>query len=232
MVVGFVSKIQQFRWVMQLFLRSFLTIITVLGFSFVPAQAETFYWQDDGTQVSLSFPDTWRMVHDQKADDVLTIVAPSDGAFPMCRMRVREDRRSVIFPRRFADEIQRVNYSRDFWEGYAGEFRAARLDDTHDDAGLGRGFGSYAHISFISDAGPRMKRRGIAMASSYRDKAFIFECSAEESVFEAWSPLFRQIARTVDFRKEIHELPGGHYRHFPADGVIRIHNAGGKVASY
>ena len=217
---------------MQLFLRSFLTVLTVLGLSISSASAHEFYWQDDGTKLSLSFPDSWRMVHDQKADDVLTIVAPSDGAFPMCRMRVREDRRSVIYPARFSPNIQRINYSRDFWEDYIGEFRAARLDEVQDNAGLGRGFGSYAHMSFISDAGPRMKRRGLALASIYRDKAFILECSAEASTFETWYPVFRHIASTVDFRKEMFELPGGYYRYFPGDGVIRIHNSGGKVAIY
>lgn len=234
MNVGFDLKIQRLRWVMHSFLRSFLAVFTALIFSIGAfsdaAQANSFYWQDAQTKVSVAYPDTWRMIHNQKPDDVLTIVAPSDGAFPMCRIRVNEDRRSVIFPVRYSQNVQRLNYSEDFWQDYIGEFRAAKLDDYQDNAAFGRGAGSYAYISYISDALPRMKRRAIAFVSLYRDKAYVIECSAEASVYEKWDPLFRQIADQVDFRKEIYELPGGHYRYFTADDPIRIHNGNGQVS--
>ncbi len=206
--------------------RSFLTAITVLvlgvsGAHVSSARADAvFHWHDAHTKLSVAYPDTWRMVHDQKPDDILTIMAPSDGAFPMCRVRVREDRRSVIYPQRYSTNIQHVNYSRDFWEGYVGEFAAANLGEVGDDAALGRGFGSYANMSFISDSGPRMQRRGIAFVSLYRDNAYIFECSAQASLYEQWHDEFLRIASSINFRKEIHELPGGHYRHFVADPMI------------
>lgn len=222
---------------MSVFFRSVLTVFTGLVFvissgAVSSASAEVFYWRDVDTRVSVSFPDTWRVIHNQKPDDVFTVVAPSDGAMPMCRLRVREDRRFVIYPARFADNIQRVHFSRDFWEQYAGEYQAATLQDVHDDAGLGRGFGSYAHIAFISEAGPRMQRRGVAFAALYNDKAYILECSSEASAFEQWYRPFLSIAKSVDFRKEVHELPGGHYRHFPVDGKVRINGQHPKDVIY
>lgn len=208
---------------MSVFSRSFLAILAVLGLGISSANAEIFYWQDDGSKASVVYPDTWRIVHNQKPDDVLTIMAPSDNAFPMCRLRVREDRRHVIYPQRYSKNIQHIDYSSDFWQDYVGEFRAANLGAVHDNAGLGKGFGSYADISFISDAGPKMQRRGVAFVSLYRDKAYIFECSAEASSYEQWHGSFMKIASSIDFRKEIYEFPGGNYRHFLADPVIRVH---------
>lgn len=218
--------VSKFKWIAA-------TLALLVLTAFAPhASAYDFFWQDSKTKASLAFPDDWRVVHNQKTDDVLTIVAPSDNEFPMCRMRIREDRRFMIYPRRYADNIQRINYSEEFWQSYIGEFRAGRLDEMHDNSGLGRGYGSYAYISFIPDASPLMKRRGLVFVGLYRDKAYIFECSAHADAFEAWAPVFLNIASTVNFRKELHQLPGGYYRHFPADKVLKIHNAGGKVDIY
>ncbi|MCB1532554.1 MAG: hypothetical protein KDJ35_06775 [Alphaproteobacteria bacterium] len=217
---------------MKVFLRSALIGLLFLGITGASAQAHEFFWQDAKSKASLSYPDTWRMIHHQKPDEVLSIVAPDDGSMPMCRLRVREDLRNVIYPRRYAANVQHIDFSRDFWDAYAGEFLNANVDKVQDNSGLGRGYGSYAHISYIPDALPAMQRRALAFVSLYRDKAYIFECSSERSAFETWYPTFRHIADSIDFRKEIHELPGGDYRYFPGDGVLRIHNEPGKVAVY
>ena len=206
--------------------RSVLTAIAVLGLFVSPAligqaKAEVFFWQDPVSKVSLTFPDTWRVIHNQKPDDVLTIVAPSDGAFPMCRLRVREDLRHRIYPARYADELQRVYYGSDFWDKYAAEYAQATVEDTHENAGLGRGFASYAHISFVSDAGPKMKRRGLVFASLYHNKVYILECSAEQSAFDQWYDPFLSVVKSVDFRQEVFQFPGMFYRPLP-DPLLKI----------
>lgn len=205
--------------------RSSLTMLTavILGFSAVPsAQADTFFWQDPGTKLTMSVPDTWAMIHNQKTDDVLTFIAPSEDAFPKCRMRVRQDRRFLIYPHRYATAIQHLHYSEQFWEDYAGEFPAASIDHYADDAGLGRGRGSFAEIYFEPDSAPKVPRKAIVFAALYRDKAYILECSANVTAYDKWLPAFLSVAKSVEFRQEVAQTPGGHYKKLFGSRAIEI----------
>ncbi|MEM7679549.1 MAG: hypothetical protein AAF182_00895 [Pseudomonadota bacterium] len=188
------------------------------------AKAETFYWQDPGSKLSLTVPDTWSMSHNQKPDDVITMIAPSADAFPVCRMRVRQDRRFVIYPHRYANEIQHLHYSQNFWNDYAAEFPSGAVQHYADDAGLGRGRGSFAEIVFAPDAAPLRARKAIAFASLYRDKAYILECSSNLEDYDRWLPAFMSVVKSVQFREEIAQIPGGHFRPLYGAGAIEIMN--------
>jgi hypothetical protein len=190
-----------------------------------PAKAqEVFYWSDPHTEFSVTFPDEWRQISNQKPDDVLTIAAPgTDNA--ECRLRRREDRRSVIYPRDFAPEVQRTSYSIDFWEKYLGEYDNAVVNAGRDNAGLGKGFASYADASYLAVVGPRVPMRGIMLGGVYNDKSYIFECSAAHAAFDQWHPYFLSILKSVDFRAEYSNRTNGYYRPFQNDPDIRIRNA-------
>lgn len=190
-----------------------------------PAKAEVFFWQAPDTKLSVTFPDTWRMIHDQKGDDVLTVLAPGENDHAGCRLRVREDRRFVIYPARFSAPIQRLNFSKDFWEDYLGEYNNAVLNSVTDNAGLGRGLASYADASYITSTGLKMEKRALLFVSLYNDKEYILECSAEAHAYDKWYHSFLSVAKSVDFRKVIHEFPSGHYRDFSVDGPVKINNA-------
>ncbi len=199
-----------------------MTGAVVLAFS-LPARAEIFQWQDPVSKVSLTVPDTWRMVHGQKPDDVVTFYAPGADDHASCRMRVRKDRRFMIYPVRFSDEVQRTAYNAGkFWDDYLAEFDGYKIHEMWDNAGLGRGFGTYAEASFVTSAGPKMQKRGVMFASLYRDKAYILECSAEAHAYARHHDAFMNVAKAVDFRKAIHEFPAGHYRDFIRDGGLKI----------
>lgn len=208
----------------------FTTIFTIsalylsLGLSFaVPAKAEVFKWQDPDVEVSITFPDDWRRIASQQPDDVITIVAPGDNDHAECRLRVHEDRRFVIYPREYAGEIQRTNYSREFWEKYIGQYRAAVLYNVGDNAGLGDAFASWADVSFISPSGPKVQKRGLIYAGVYNDKAYVLECSAEDAAFSKWYHPFLSVLKSVDMRNEYTTTPNGKYRAFQKDGDLRIH---------
>lgn len=214
---------------MSMSFRSVLSILTVfiVGLTASPdgissAKAEQFFWQHPGTKLTVTVPDTWSMMHNQKPDDVLTFIAPSPDDFPVCRMRVRQDRRFIIYPHRFADSIQHLNYSQEFWDDYAGEFFGGVVQHYADDAGLGRGQGSFAEILFAPDAAPLRARKAIAFAALYRDKAYILECSANAEDYERWLPAFMSVAKSVQFREEISQLPGGHYKKLFGARAIEI----------
>ncbi|MCC7305808.1 MAG: hypothetical protein IT558_06065 [Alphaproteobacteria bacterium] len=189
-----------------------------------PASAEIFYWQDPETKLSVTFPDTWLRVSNQQPEDLWTVAAPGANDYATCRLRVDEDRRFVIYPREYADSIQRLNYSRKFWDDYVGQFNGAVINAVHDNAGLGQGFASWADVSFISSSGASVQKRGIMFASVYNDKAFVLECSAEASVYEKWMRPFLSVVKSVDFRTEYSTRLNGYYRPFQYDGRIKIHN--------
>ena len=198
-------------------------LVFCLGFS--SAKADVFYWEDSITGASLAFPDSWRIVNNQKTDDLITIAAPAitnKNDFAGCRLRARDDNRFSIYPARFSDEIQRLNYGYAFWESYVGEFKHAEINHFQNNVGLGRGPGSYVDISFEPLDGPKMEKRGLAVAGLYNNRAYIFECSSQAHAFERWVPVFKDILETVDFEKVIYEFPTGRYRNFLNDNPLII----------
>ena len=203
-------------------LKSLLIATALFTTGISSASAEVFYWQEPGTKLSVTIPDTWRMVHDQQPDDVMTFYAPGVNDFASCKLRVSEDKRFVIYPQRFSGPIQRKNFSRDFWEGYVGEYTDGILNSVTDNAALGRGFASFADASYVTSAGPKVAKRALMLASLYNDKAYVVECSAEEAAYDKWRNVFLSVAKSVNFRKEIYEFPSGHYRDFPNDVAVRI----------
>ncbi len=201
----------------------FLFIVTVLATVAAPARAEVFQWGDPDLNLSMTFPDTWRRVGNQQPDDVVTIAAPGSNDYATCRLRVSEDRRSVIYPREYAAAIQRKDYSFDFWEGYVGQYRAATINRVLDNASLGKEFASMADVSFISPAGPKVQMRGVMLAGVYNDHAYVAECSSEASVFEKWYRPFMGVIHSVDMRSEYTTTVNGGYRPFQKDGKWKIH---------
>jgi hypothetical protein len=200
-----------------------LTFALVLMAGIAPAKADVFVWRDAETKLSLSYPDTWRQIHNQQPNDIFTVAAPGDGEYATCRIRVTEDKRFIIYPRQFADEIQRLNFSRSFWENYVGEFNGATINGVWDNAGFGDGYASFADVSFISSAGPKVQKRGVMFAANYNDQLFVGECSSETSVFVNWSDHFLSFVKSVDFKNEYALFINGWYRGFMSDDVLRIH---------
>lgn len=204
--------------------KSFLVTASLVLIGASQASAEVFVWRDADTELSLSYPDTWRQIHNQQPDDIWTVAAPGDNQFASCRMRVREDKRFLVYPRQYSDEVQRLNYSREFWEKYISEFDGAVINGVWDNGALGDGFASFADISFNTSAGPKVQKRGLMFAGGYNDKLNILECSSESQVYDQWYKPFLSIAKSVDFKAEYHMYPNGWYRNFLKDPVLRIQN--------
>lgn len=187
-----------------------------------PVKAETFYVENQTSRFSVYFPDLWSVENNQKPDDKLTMVAPGKFDFAGCRVRVREERKHVIFPRRFDDEIQRLYYSEAFWDDYFGQYNDAKVDFFKDDAGLGIGNASMVEASFETDGAVVVRKKGMMFASQYHDKLYIVDCSAEESVYTKWRPYFLEIMRSVALGKVEQENTNGHYRVFQNDIPVDV----------
>ena len=181
------------------------------------AQADVVVWQNQEADISMVYPDRWGMINNHAADEILRIAAPTGhGRFeePQCRVRVREDERFKMHAISHSDELQRQYYGLDFWDDYAAEFKNARVNHVQNNAGLGRGFASFADITFESFEHPRMIRRGIAFVSLYENQVNIVECSAEQSAYSIWYPSFMDIIKSVDFDGNDAVYRNGYYRNF------------------
>lgn len=187
-----------------------------------PAMADYFVWQDAKSGATLAYPDTWKMINNQKPDTRLTLVGPSQADRPTCTLRSREDKRFTVYPVWYSNPVQRVAYSNTFWNDYLGDYDNVQLYGTRDEAGLGRAFASMAIASY-QEPGQTDKnafRSSQMWGGVYYDTAYILECSAASAAFNTWQPDFLSIAKSVDMRKVVHELATGDYRNFLTDSHL------------
>ena len=201
-----------------------LLVVAALTISFSPltSKAEVFFVEDQGNRFSLSFPDTWKKTNNQKPDDKLVVEGQGHYHFATCHVRVREDRRFVIYPEKFNDEIQRTSFSEEFWDNYLSDYDEAKIEDFRDDAGLGFGAASIAEASFYTNEGPVVHKRGLMLASLYHDQLYIIECSSQISVYDKWRDAFMGIIKSVDFKKVTHDSKSGYYREFMDDPEVEV----------
>lgn len=191
--------------------------------TFVPTvQAEIFYIEDKDDLFSISFPDSWATITNQKPDDKLTIAGPGTNEHAICRVRVRSDRRFAIYPHKFDSDVQKLAYSHDFWKTYLGEYNDIEINAFRDEAGLGIGFASMAEASFETAEGSIVRKKGIMFASVHRNQMYAVDCSAEETVYNKWKPAFLSIVKSLDFTDKRQKTPQGSYRGFLSDEPTNV----------
>jgi len=208
-------------------MRLFLLIMSLAVLSISPVHAEVFVWEDPETGATASYPDTWRRVVNQKPDTQLTILAPGRGDFAKCKLRIRDDGSFKVYPLRYSDEIQRLNFNKDFIREYLNVHNEPVIHKYSDNGGFGRGFAGWAEVSYTPEVGPVMRKRGLIFATLYRDKVYIADCAAHEDRFDIWARDFMSFIKSVDIREILHELPSGHYRPFLQDPHIVINGPRG-----
>ena len=208
---------------MNFILKFSLSVAVLTTFFVTPSHAEIFFIEDIKGRFSVSFPDLWRVTTNQKPDDRLTVVAPGDNDLALCRVRVREEGRFKIYPQtQFADEIQKMAVSRDFWDQYLGQYDNHIIESMKDEAGLGRGYASMAEAKYRTTEAVVADKHSLLFASLYGDKIYIVECSAQEKHFEKWRHAFMGVVKSVDFEKAFGGEQQGHYRDFTDDDTVRI----------
>lgn len=214
---------------MRLFQTITFCAIIVLGYMHA-AKADYFVWRDTKTGLSMTYPDTWKIVNSQQPDDVVTVMAPSGRGHAACRVRVRDDLRYSIFPQQYDDEIQKIDFSTGFWNKYLGEYDNPEIFRTADSAGLGKGYAGSAEVSYWDAVpGPMMQKSALMFASLFNDHIYIFECSAQSDFYPEWKKDFLNVAGSVDFLQGEHQLINGYYRDFMQDPRKRFQNPDGKT---
>lgn len=198
--------------------------IAILLATAVPAKADYFAWADQKTGVELTYPDTWKQLNNQQPDDVITLGVLSGDDKATCRVRVNKDERYKIFPNRFDADIQKVSYSQPFWDEYNATYSNVTTHMFREVTGLGKGFGSMEVITYAMppDEMPDY-RTGILFVGFYANKAYVAECSSTSQSYSKYHTQFLDFIKSIDFKKEVHELTVGNYRDFLNDwGEIQV----------
>ncbi|HTK85611.1 MAG TPA: hypothetical protein VL625_11060 [Patescibacteria group bacterium] len=196
-------------------IKSAILAVALLVTAGTAAKADYFVWRDAKSGMSLSFPDTWKIVTNQKPHDVVTIMAPSGRAHAACKVSVSSERRFLIYPPRFGADVQELNFNADFWDQYFKMYDDDMERQTMDDAGLGRGWAGFTEAQYQTAVpGPWMAKRGIAFATNYFDKLYVLDCSSHRDAFADWKGAFLDIAHSIDFFPAYHQLMTGNYRNF------------------
>ncbi|MCD8497456.1 MAG: hypothetical protein LRZ85_04860 [Alphaproteobacteria bacterium] len=198
--------------------------VVAWGVSSSPAQADLFYLQDPVSKLSVAYPDTWRRVYNQKPDDVITIAAPGVENFASCRIRMREEKRFAMYPARFDGANNRSLVNEGFWDEYLAEYPVYKIEAVTMDTGLGRGAASEIQATYYSFDDPRQQKQAVIYASLYNNKIYIVDCAAKVDAYQRHYPQFKNIIKSIGFRKEQHELRSGDYRDFTTDDPTFIRN--------
>ena len=200
-----------------------LFIAIVLLFTAHSARAGYYVWNDPDTGVSLKVPDTWRLISKRHVDEIAVFHAPGNAQHAQCSVRVRDEPRYRIYPEHLSDHVVQAHFSQEFWDTYAiMEYNHHYIHVVREHAGLGHGFATMADISYVPH-GHNIHKRAIVSAGFYNNKLYTLSCSAEAYAFVKWYKNFQYVLGSLTMKKQIHELPGGDYRHFAADPVLRIH---------
>lgn len=200
-----------------------ITVVSVVLAVFVsPAQAERFFWQDPKSGATLSYPDSWTRISDHYSGDVITVRAPGEFDFAECRLNVQPEGRFKIYPVGYSGEIQRQYVSAPYWEDFFSTYNDVVFGDLRDNAGLGRGVASLVTARYETATAMRMLKRSVAFASYYNNNIYTIECSAEQSVYDRWEPVFKSIINSVEFKKTTNHDYTGYYRDFLADKPLKI----------
>ena len=210
--------------VMRIFSKIIIAVAILLSGT-TPARADYFVWRDAVTGLSLSFPDTWKIVSSKNPKDIITLNAPADRGFASCRVSVNDDRRYVIYPQRYNENIQHTALGDDFWHKYANRYDNGQVYSSKNSASLGRGWAGFAEIGYDGAVqGPYMRRDAVVLASIYNGDMYLVECSANQEAFPQWRSSFMAVANSIDFIPAYHQLRTGNYRDFLKDPHIAFPN--------
>ncbi|HOO50645.1 MAG TPA: hypothetical protein PLK94_05070 [Alphaproteobacteria bacterium] len=190
----------------------------------IPAKADYVVWTDVDTGAHVSYPDTWKTINNQQPDDIITLSLPSGEDKAVCRLRAREDRRFVVYPNRFRDEIRDTNFSNNFWEDYTASYENVSMIRQQNEAGLGQGYASMTLISFITPPDePLEQKAGLMVVTNYGDKVYVAECTSSAMSYKEYHTAFMSFFKTINFKPAYSVTKVGDYRNFLKDwGTINV----------
>jgi hypothetical protein len=184
------------------------------------ARADTFVWTDPKYGYTMSFPDSWRMQTQDNPTTQMRVAGPIGEDLATCKMEVRKDGRTLIYPKRLVDEAVMDKLGRDFWDRYTGELINPQISDYYAPASLGdKGDGTAIRVGFLQNdgKGTQVPMTGIMIASLYGPDLYVASCSSRYEMYGRYAALFGSILDSITLEKTYHPFATGYYRNFLMD---------------
>lgn len=209
----------------------FLMAVCICVLSFKDAQAGYVVWEDPSHNVGMKVPDTWLRVPANFSDEIVRFRAPGQNQHASCELRVNNNHRFDVYPVAYAPYVRDFTLDDRFWERVSLErFKQYYIHHVDMSTGLGEGQGSLTDVSFVP-LDLNIDKRALMLASVYAGKLYVFSCSAEAQAFPLFHENFRFVLSSFRMRKDVHELPSGHYRDFTQDKILRVHTIPDRMTS-
>lgn len=197
------------------FIISLILAVSVFSFSAFETKADVFVWEDPKSGLTVSVPDTWDIVHSSHPDTVVTFQSSNKKEDAKCEISLVKDLRFTIYPHRYEDEIQILNFGKKYWIEYLYDrYDTIRGLAVKNSIGIGRGYAGMAEAQYVTAGAEPSIRHAIGFVSHYYDDVYTLECSTLSGAFNRWRSIFMSVAGSVDFKKKYHENLGGNYRNF------------------
>lgn len=201
----------------------FAAILAVSVMTAGAVKADTFVYRDVKNGYTMSFPDSWRMQTGDQPDTQLRIAGPIAEDMATCRMEVRHDGRSLIYPKRLVDEAAKEKLGDDFWAQETGQYLNAKITSNYYPAGLGdKGDATAIRVSFLQKTGDggTVQMHGISIASLYGSDLYVASCASKHEMYERYAAIFGEILDSVMLESKYHPFATGYYRNFLLDEPV------------
>lgn len=186
------------------------------------AQADTIVWKDPVYGFTMSYPDSWTLNADDTPNTRLRVAGPYAENMATCRMKVIEDGRLQMYPKRLMDEAVSIKLDERFWEKETGQYADAKITDYYAPASLGnKGDATAVKVTFnLEDGQKKWPMQGVMIASIYGKNRYVASCSSRVEVYGQFAPVFMSILDSVQLDDRYHPFAVGYYRDFLSDPHI------------
>lgn len=199
---------------MKKILFSFLFLALVFTPHVVMAKSYTVFDSEFG--FVFNFPDSWKSQGSLADGEKIHLVSSKGEA--ECKLSAVEDRRFLVYPRRFDKEILSQEFDWSYWEDVTADYqdRFFHFDNV---GSIGRGDARYTVVDYSSNDG--QSKREVIYASLYGDMYFVARCYTDQNLYDEYVDHFMSMIGSIDFKPAYSAYNNGYYRNFMGDGYVK-----------
>lgn len=180
------------------------------------AQARHFVWTDEEFRFKVMYPDSWRQVTGFSDYERIRVIPPGDGK-PHCVFTAKQDRRFIIYPKRYYEDVLFQEIQWPHWDKIT-----AQLEDRFfyyfKEAGVSHGDARTAIVDYTiepeDENGTPEYRRAMVYTGLYHDVNFIALCEVEEKEWLTHLQPFNDFVGSIHFEPRYHPTFNAYYRDF------------------
>lgn len=191
--------------------------LTLFSLALIPhsVMAKSYTWHNPDFGFSLKFPDHWKMQGGLVPEQEIRVLSPQSQA--QCAFEASQDRRFLVYPRRFDKEILSNEFNWDYWEDVTSiyEDRFFHFDKI---GSLGRGDARYTVVDYITNDENAQAKRELIYASIYGDMYFVARCVTDQHLYDDFADTFMGMIGSIDFEPAYSAYRNGYYRDFLGNG--------------